>query len=213
MTLSRTLSGLCGLALLLGAAPAAAQDDEGLSFRPFVMVSQQRFAAEQTFNAAFDTRSETFFGGGLNITQDNRFYLDVSASHFSQTGQRAFLNNGQAFRVGIPLKVEMTPVEFTAGYRFLQWRRVIPYLGAGAGLYKYKESSPFSTADENVDAHHAGAIFEGGVELRLHRWFGIGADVHYTYVPGILGSAGLSQQANEKDLGGIAARFRAVVGK
>ena len=41
----------------------------------------------------------------------------------------------------------------------------------------------------------------------------IGADVQYSHVPGILGTAGVSQQAGEDDLGGVAARFKLIVGR
>jgi len=37
--------------------------------------------------------------------------------------------------------------------------------------------------------------------------------VQYSHVPGILGNAGVSQQAGESDLGGVAARFKLVVGR
>jgi hypothetical protein len=50
------------------------------------------------------------------------------------------------------------------------------------------------------------------VEFRVSRWIGISGDAQYTYVPGILGIGGISQDANEKDLGGIAARVRVIVG-
>jgi hypothetical protein len=34
-----------------------------------------------------------------------------------------------------------------------------------------------------------------------------------TRVTGVLGSSGLSQQAGENDLGGVAARFRIIIGR
>jgi hypothetical protein len=37
--------------------------------------------------------------------------------------------------------------------------------------------------------------------------------VQYTHVPGIIGSGGVSQDAGESDLGGVAARFRVVFGR
>ena len=114
---------------------------------------------------------------------------------------------------GIPLTASLTPLEFSAGYRFHPWPQLRPYVGGGAGAYHYKESSQFSTDQENIDSTHAGVILEGGLEFRLHRWIGVAADAHYTYVPGILGDAGISKDFGEKSLGGIAARFRFIVGK
>jgi opacity protein-like surface antigen len=103
----------------------------------------------------------------------------------------------------------------TAGYRFHRWPRVIPTVGAGIGLYRYKQVSDFSEAGENIDTQHIGYAVEGGLEFRLHRWFGVAADAHYSYVPGILGeeATAFSKDAGEKSLGGIAARVRVIVGK
>ena len=56
-------------------------------------------------------------------------------------------------------------------------------------------------------------MLNGGAEFRLHRWVGLGADVQYTHVPGILGLGGVSQQAGENDLGGVAVRVKLVVGR
>ena len=211
MSRLHSLAAAVALTLVI-TAPVAAQTTD-LSFRPFVMVSYEQFSAETTFEAAFDKRAATFFGGGLNIVQDQRFYLELSASKVEMTGQRAFLSNGQAFRLGIPLTVTITPIELSAGYRFSPRSIIRPYLGAGVGWYKYEETSDFAVEGENVDTRKTGGIIEGGVEVRLHRWFGVAGDVHWTYVPDILGTAGLSKDANEKDLGGFSFRVKVIVGK
>jgi outer membrane protein W len=139
--------------------------------------------------------------------------LEVSASHFKNTGQRAFVNNGQTFQLGIPLTATVVPLEFTAGYRFMTGSRVRPYAGGGIGVYHYQETSGFAQDSENIDQRHAGAIVEGGAEVRLREWFGVAADVHYTYVPGILGDAGLSKDFGENSLGGFSFRVKVLVGK
>jgi opacity protein-like surface antigen len=198
-------------ALMLGFADTALAQD--FSFRPFFMFSEQRFAATTTFEATLGQTTQPFWGGGLNVTQDDRFYLEASASRFEKTGTRAFVNNGQPFQLNIPLTVSVTPLEFSFGYRFHPSAQLRPYVGGGVGIYHYKETSQFSTDQENVDTNHAGVIVEGGIEFRLHRWIGVAADAHYTYVPGILGEGGISKDVNEKSLGGIAARFKVIVGK
>lgn len=218
-----------GVALYFGSAVSvSAQTVEGLSFRPFVIGSIQRFTAAQTFDAAFGQRVEPFFGGGLNITQDDGPYLELTASRFKKTGEQAFFNDGSIFRLGIPLTATITPLEMTAGYRFHRRprrlpsaftrrlaapSRFVPYAGGGVGVYRYQQTSAFATDAENVDTRHVGVIVEGGVEVRLHRWVGLALDAHYTYVPGILGEGGVSQQAGEKDLGGIAGRVKLVIGR
>ena len=64
-----------------------------------------------------------------------------------------------------------------------------------------------------MDLRHAGWLLVGGAEIRVHRWVALAADLHYSYVPGILGQAGLSQAVDEANLGGLAARFRVVFGR
>jgi opacity protein-like surface antigen len=211
-TLTTTMAA--ALVAIAVASPAAAQSRPYLSVRPFVMISEQEFRAVNTFEAIYGQANEMFWGGGVSLTQEDRYYLDVTASQFKKTGQRAFRTvGGEVFRLGIADRITITPLEFTGGYRFHRWKRALPYVGAGIGLYRYKESSDFATADENVDTRHAGAIVEGGVEFRLHRWIGAGVDAHFTHVPGILGDAGISKDVSEQDLGGISARVRVIVGR
>jgi hypothetical protein len=73
--------------------------------------------------------------------------------------------------------------------------------------------TPFSNASENVDIRHVGELVVGGVEFRVHRYVGLSVDAQYTHIPGILGAGGISNIANESDLGGIAARFKVIVGR
>jgi hypothetical protein len=212
ITAARSTTSIA-LAFAVSLLPPAAALAQDFSFRPFAMFSEQKFAADKTFTAAFGSSSGSFWGGGLNVTQEDRFYLELSASRFKKTGQLAFVNNGQAFPLGTPQTVTVTPFEITGGYRFSTGSPIRPYVGGGAGIYGYQQVSSFSTDAENVDTHHVGGIVEGGAEVRLHRWFAVAADVHYTYVPGILGDAGISMDLNESNLGGFSFRVKALVGK
>jgi outer membrane protein W len=201
---------LVGLAL---AAPVAAQDPPALSIRPFVMGAGQSFTAVDTFDATFGRTYDVFLGGGVQVVIHDRFYVEGTASRFTQTGQRAFRSAGQSFRLGIPLTATIIPLEVTAGYRFELSPRLRPYIAAGVGSYGYKETSEFSDPAENVDVRHVGFVANGGAEFRLHPWFGLSADLQYTRVPGILGLGGVSLQAGENDLGGVAARLKLIVGR
>jgi len=140
--------------------------------------------------------------------------VDLSISRLSKSGQRAFVNNGDVFRLGIPLRVTSIPIEASAGYRFRPIHtRLVPYAGAGVGSYSYTETSDFSTTGEDVNVRHAGVFVVGGAEFRVSRWMGIAGDAHYSRVPGILGQAGISRDVNESDFGGIAGRVRLIVGR
>ena len=186
-----------------------------ISFRPFVMVTGDRLAAKTTFKAVFGQAFEPFWGAGLQLALRDGLFVEVSTSRFSKTGQRAFRASNQTFGLGIPLTATITPFEVSGGYRFklAGLPRVIPYVGAGVGSYAYKETSDFSDPSENVDTRHTGYFAVSGAEFRVHRWVGVGVDVQFTHVAGILGQGGISKDAAENDLGGIAARVKVMVGR
>jgi opacity protein-like surface antigen len=200
-----------------GAQPgAAAAPAPSVSIRPFLMGMQQSFAAKDTFDAVFEKSAFPFWGGGADITFGS-YFVELNASRFNQTGERVFRFNGENFPLGIPLTAKITPFELLGGYRFLRWRHVIPYGGVGVGSYKYEEESEFNEPEENVEERRSGLALVGGAEIRLHRWVGIGADVHYSRVKGILGPDGVnssvSTDVGEDDLGGVAARFKIMIGR
>ena len=187
------------------------QQADALSIRAEGFFAGQWFTAADSFDATTGTSFGPFYGGGFMLAERG-FFLDVGISHFSKTGQRVFVSNGQAYPLNIPLTVSVTPVEFTFGYRFRRRHALIPYFGGGVGSYGYKESSPGAESGDDVDAHHAGYLAVGGAEFRFHKWVGVAADVQYTHIPGILGEAGVSKEFGESDLGGVAFRIKVLVG-
>jgi opacity protein-like surface antigen len=214
---------ILGLFALLSAVPVAAQstadpaafsEPYDVAFRGFFVATEQSFAAKTTFEAAFGKSTQPFFGGGVQITSLSGFYIEFGVTRFKKTGQRAFVNNGQTFPLAIPLTATITPIEFSAGWRFgaRSWK-VIPYAAGGIGRYNYKEESDFSGDGDSVDAHSVGYLANGGVEFRVHKWIGLTVDAQYTYVPDILGQGGVSKDAGETDLGGVAARFKVLIGR
>jgi opacity protein-like surface antigen len=201
---------LCSLAL---AAPASAQDPPTLSIRPFVMGVAESFTAVETFDAVFEKHTQSLFGGGVQVVLWDKFVAEVGASRVRMDGERAFHSGNTSFRLGIPLRATITPVEITGGYRFPLWEHARPYVAAGVASYGYQETSDFADASENVDTRRTGFVFNGGFEFRLHRWIGASAEVQFSRVKGILGTGGISQQVGEDDLGGVAARFKVIVGR
>jgi hypothetical protein len=212
------------LALLMMAAlstPAAAQARRpaprgpALQVRPFFLVSGERFRADTTFDALFGESVQPFWGGGVEVDFRQGWFVELSISRMSATGERAFVNNGQIFPLGIPLEVSLVPIEVAGGFRMKLARHpgIIPYVNGGIGFYGYRETSPYGDAADEVDRNHVGALVSGGAEFRLHRWIGAAVDVRFNTVPGILGSGGLSGSAGETNLGGIAARGRILIGR
>jgi hypothetical protein len=184
------------------------------------VITGERFSASNTFRTVFGQSFEPMWGGGLELVFPAGLYVDVTASRFGKTGQTAFFFNGQGFGLGIPLEVTVTPIEVSAGYRFtLTSPNAVPYVGAGVGSYGYHEQSSTvglsssETSNAVFDARHLGFLAVGGVDVRVSRWISVSGDVQYTRVTGVLGRGGVSQQAGETDLGGVAVRARVLVGR
>jgi len=198
---------------LSAAVPASAQFAH-VDVRPFALATEQRFDASTTFNAVSASPAASFWGGGVDVVIHKAYFVDLTISHMSKAGQRAYINNGQVFRLTIPLRVTVTPVEITGGYRFrFRKSRIIPYVGAGIGSYSYGEIADFAQPGDDVDLRHSGFVMMGGLEFRLTRWVAVTGDGQYSSVPGILGRDQLSKDAAEDNLGGIAARLRVILGK
>ena len=195
-------------------APTAGATEPAVSLRPFFLASGERFAAQKTFDAALGAQAlRPFWGGGMQIGLRRGLFIEIAVSHFSGSGQRAFVANGQAFPVGIPLTATVTPIEVMGGYRYRLSKTIVPYAAVGVGHYAYSETSAGNDAGEDVAESRAGLVVLGGAEFRVHRWVGIGVDVQYTHVTGVLGRAGISQAFGEDDLGGTAARVRILAGR
>jgi hypothetical protein len=178
--------------------------------RPFGMATGEFFTARKTFEAIFRSPVQPFVGGGVQLVVHRRFVIEATASWWQKQGERAFLSDGEVFQLGIPLAANLIPAEVGVGYRFHTTRRVIPYATVGAGWYTYREDP--NTTDA-VTLQHAGYLANVGIEYRLARSLALTFDAQGTYVPGILGTGGISELAGEKDLGGIAGRVRLVFGR
>jgi opacity protein-like surface antigen len=185
------------------------------SFRLFADGGIDRFAASRSFNAIFGEDSGPIFGGGGEVVVRGRWFLRVDAWRFRAEGERAIRVENQTFRLGIPLTVTILPIEVDAGFRMPlgRSRALIPYVGAGVSSHSYKETSSFSTGEEDVNERFTGYQILGGIEYRLHRIMGIAGEVQYTTVPDALGAGGLSAEFNENDLGGVVVRARLLFGR
>ena len=216
-TLLALVLALAALPSPLAAQPTATliSDDPAVSVRGFVLGAAQRFSAKTTFDAVFGNSVQPFWGGGVQIAFRGGPFVEVSASRFKKNGQRAVLFNGQPFRLGIPVNTTVMPVELSGGYRFhpAEYSAFRPYAGIGIGWYSYKEASGFSDPGDSVDTRTKGYLANVGIEQRVQRWIGVSFDVQHTHIPGVLGTGGISKDANEKDLGGISGRLRIVVGR
>lgn len=193
------------------AAPSYAQ---GIGVRGFGTIGSFTFAAEDSFKAILDKNTGVVFGGGGQVLLPWNIYVEIAAWQFKDEGERVFVtNNNEIFKLGERVDIAVTPIELTAGYRFTQLGRLVPYAGAGYSSYRYKETSEFADPNENVDERFSGFHVQGGVEFQALRWLGIGGEVTWSSIADALGEGGVSEHYNEDNLGGAGFRLKISVGR
>jgi opacity protein-like surface antigen len=169
-----------------------------------------RLMAQKSFNAILGTSRLTAFGGGVDVLNVwKTLFLRAGVSHTTMNGSRAFVVNGQGISLNIPITVSMTPVEIGGGWRFSGARLgrhvVVPYAGSGALIQPYSERSPFGSGGD-VSQTNTGFTFFGGVEVDLSKWFLVGVEGQYRGLPHAIGTAPVSKDFGETNLGGFTAR-------
>ena len=207
-----TRLSLTGVFLLTLVSAAGAQ---GIDIKGYGLVGGMSFAASESFDAVLDTSSGVIFGGGAEVGLPwGGLYVGVGAWQFSEEGERVFVSGSEVFRLGIPVTIEVTPIEVTGGWRFKNVSpRFVPYVGAGWSSYAYKETSDFAEAGDDVDDRFSGFHILGGAEFKLTRWLGVGGELAWTTVPDALGTGGASRAFDETDLGGVSYRLKISVGR
>ena len=194
-------------------APAPAP---ATSVRAFADFGYTTFTAADSFEATLGSAAGAVFGGGAEVVLPQRIFFGVRVSRFQAEGERVFVDNGERFGLGIPMRVSITPLLVSAGYRFGGPRSIVyPYVGGGIGWHKYEETSDFAEADEDVSEVFTGYHVLGGAEYRVSRLVGIAGEAEWATVPDALGQNALSVSAafDETDLGGFSVRVKLVIGR
>jgi opacity protein-like surface antigen len=180
--------------------------------RGYAEGAYQWFSAKDSFDAILDTSSGIFYGGGAQV-YFGPIYVDVGVTRFEKTGERAFVLDGEVFPLGIPDRITMTPVVVTAGYRFPERERIVPYVGGGIGSLKFEETSDFADPAENVSERFTSYHVAGGMEYAASRWLFVAGEVRYTSVPDALGAPGIAAEFDESNLGGVSVAVKVLVGR
>lgn len=178
--------------------------------RAFGAVDLNALAASRSFDAVVGTSKIVGYGGGVDVLNVwKNVLVRAAVSHMSSRGSRAFVFDGQAFSLHIPLKVSMTPVEIGGGWRFARagsMSRVVPYAGGGVVVLRYLESSDFAESGEDVSQTKAGLAAFGGAEVQVWKGLVAGAEAQYRRVRNVTGAGGVSQDFEETNLGGLTVR-------
>jgi hypothetical protein len=195
-----------------GRRPAAPPPPPAFEIFGSGQVALTTWLANDSFKAVTGHSFGPLFGGGVEVHLHDRVFIAGNVEYFGQTGQRVFVSNGDAFRLGIADRVRVIPVSATAGYR-KRVRTATAYVGGGAGVYLYKETSDFSDPSENASGTFASYHVLGGVELTRARIVRTAFEVQFTMVPNALGPGGAGAAFNEHNLGGVQFRLKVLVGR
>ena len=208
--------------LFASVPPCGAQNR--IAMRGFADAGLTVFTATQSFKAILGTPAGAVVGGGVEVGLTRNVFLSLGASRFSRTGERVFVFQNQVFKLNVPDTITVTPLQLSAGYRFLGRRpttrftrpaRYTPYAGGGVGWYRLSETSAHSTSDDDEKTTHAGYHVLAGVETPIRRWMAAAVDAQWALVPNAFGdsAASVARLYDEHDLGGFTLSVRIIVGQ
>jgi hypothetical protein len=181
--------------------------------RAYFLFDSTSMAAAETFDAVIGTSRLSMAGaGGEALGLWKGLFARVAFSTASETGHRVDVFEDEVVSVGIPITVELRPIEVAGGWRLrpVASGRLVPYFGGGLLRMGYRETSDFADTGENIDTSFTGAVMFGGIEASLVSWIVAGAEVQYRTVPDAIGGGGVSQVFGEDNLGGLT--FRVLFG-
>ncbi|MCX6564090.1 MAG: SH3 domain-containing protein [Candidatus Aminicenantes bacterium] len=126
--------------------------------------------------------SGSVFGGELRLHVTNGFYLSLAGGVFKKTGALTLTKDETTLTI--------YPIDAMVVYHFLSGG-ILPYLGVGGAICKYKEENIIGT----VDKWGFGFGFCGGVTAR---WKSLGVDARVKYT-----SVKIKPLEDEAGLGGL----------
>ena len=188
---------------------------EPVSGRVFGSLFVDRMTAKDSFNAITGKDSVTSYGGGLQAVNVWRgLFVEASVEFSRIDGERVFVLDDEVFPLGIPLEIELLPVDVVGGWRQRVANRVYAYGGGGMTFLSYKETDDFAADDEdNIDERYTGFVALGGVEVGISRWVQARGEVRFRSIPDVLGVGGVSEAFDETTLGGIGFGVKIVIGR
>jgi hypothetical protein len=195
---------------------AAPPPPRGISIGGYAMLGRINFTAVDSFDAIVGSPSGPIFGGGVQVRLPfHGLFVDVGAWRYGGDGERVFVANDQIFPLGIPVKITVTPIEISGGWRFRIRRvpKLAPYAAGGFTLLNYQETSDFATSSEDTDDTFTGYHMIGGAEYKITPWLGLAGEASWSTVPEAIGESGVSEAFNESDLGGMTLRVKFTIGR
>jgi hypothetical protein len=178
--------------------------------RLYGLLDLEQMTASQSFAAVVGTPRLLGFGAGVDVVNlaGRDLFFRAALSDQSKNGTRS---DGANDSNGIGLSIKMVPIDLAVGWRFnhvTRGNQVTPYVGGGALLLHYSETTPSGTSTDNTIAWFPGLEGFAGVDLRLGSGLFVGPEVDFRSVPKAIGQGGVSQVFGETNLGGVAFRVR-----
>lgn len=176
--------------------------------------------ARESFDAVGITGNPIAYSGSVDVVRIFKgLFVRGTFEWVSETGERAFLTeSGERFPLGIPLDVEMQPIEATVGWRFegrpsAKPSPLVPYVGGGFGVLRYRETDEFADAGDEVDESFGSYHVLAGLDVYVTRWLGVRGEYRFRAVPDSLGDGGVSAVTGDTSLGGSVLYVGVVVGR
>ena len=194
--------------------PVPARAVEPVRGRAFGSVMFDWMSASESFNAITGDDRVTSYGGGVQAVNAWRgLFVEASVEYSKLDGERVFVLDDEVFPLGIPLEIEMLPIDIVGGWRQKVANRVYAYGGGGVTLLFYKETSEFADEDENIDERYTGFVVMGGVEVGIAKWVHARGEVRFRSISDVLGVGGVSEAFDETTLGGVGFGVKVVFGR
>jgi opacity protein-like surface antigen len=182
----------------------------GVSWFGFGQVGYGRWLAQDSFQAVLGSSGLPMFGGG-GMVRSGGFFAEIAVERYKKSGERVFVSNGEVFKLGIADTITILPIYATVGYR--AGGNISGYGGVGIGQYLYRETSDFSDDSGNRLDHFTSYHALAGVEFSGRSPVRVAVEVQYTTVPNSIGAGGASAEFGERNLGGVQARVKLLVGR
>jgi hypothetical protein len=161
-------------------------------------------SAQQTAKALFGSSGGLSFGGAVRYTVWKGVFVSAGLRTFSKDGERVYLTAPGApiQKLGFPVSVRLTPILLSAGYRYVHWKRAVPYASLGAAITSYSEKSTVAGESFDQSFSKTGLAVAGGVEIG-HGLLRGGIEAGYSSVSSAIGVAGVSKIYGEDNIGGF----------
>jgi opacity protein-like surface antigen len=163
--------------------------------------------AKDSFQTVTGSPGGIIYGGEARVDLPYGIFLNGGVDYFKKSGNRVFVSGDKVFKTDIPLSASMLSVTGGGGYQFLPDSSFSPYLGGGIGWFRYKELSQAEVPIPGFNKSKVGLYILGGVKFLKRGKLSFSFEGRWSYLPDMIGEAGVSSYYEEDNLGRISVFF------